>query len=197
MEKNQIFARHRRMLSIQRSVLQQIFEQSYYASDLGAYAEEFVKELRLINTGGHQVSVDEIMENAIGWESIQHMEAEAREIYAGCLFVVLNDWIQSLGKTLGIKSGERLSAGPLIGNVELARLIWAAANNFKHYSEWQRTRAPEYRAKKSIDALRAAGILEPQNGLCTSVALQLIGVDNYGQLEEKVIDVGKELAAKV
>jgi len=29
------------------------------------------------------------------------------------------------------------------------------------------------------------------------VALQLIGVDNYGQLEEKVIDVGKELAAKV
>ncbi len=50
MEKNQIFARHRRMLSIQRSVLQQIFEQSYYASDLRAYAEEFVKELRLINT---------------------------------------------------------------------------------------------------------------------------------------------------
>lgn len=185
------------MLSIQRSVLQHIFEQSYYASDLRAYAEEFVKELRLINTGGHQVSVDDIMENAIGWESIQRMEAEAREIYAGCLFVVLNNWIQSLGEDLGIKSGERLSAGPLIGNVELARLIWAAANNFRHYSEWQRTRTPEYRAKKSIDALRAAGILEPQNESCASVALQLIGVTNYGQLEEKVIDVGKELAAKV
>ena len=130
MEKNQIFARHRRMLSIQRSVLQQVFEQSYYASDLRAYAEGFVKELRLINTGGHQLSVKEIMENEIGWESIQHMEAEAREIYAGCLFVVLNDWIQSLGETLSIKSGERLSAGLLIGNVELARLIWAAAKNF-------------------------------------------------------------------
>ncbi|MEE9595442.1 MAG: hypothetical protein V3V96_01575 [Acidiferrobacterales bacterium] len=29
------------------------------------------------------------------------------------------------------------------------------------------------------------------------MALQLIGADNYGQLEDKVIDIGKELAAKV
>ena len=197
MGKNQIFAQHRRMLSIQRSVLQQIFEQSYYASDLRAYAEEFVKELRLINTGGHQVSVDEIMENAVGWESIQHMEAEAREIYAGCLFVVLNDWIQSLGKTLSIKSGERLSTGPLIGNVELAGLIWAAANNFRHYSEWKRNSAIDKRAKQSIDVLGSAGILNAQSQSCASVALDLIGVGSYTELEDKVLQIGTQLSEKI
>ncbi len=104
---------------------------------------------------------------------------------------------QSPEEGLDIEDGERLSAGPLIGNVELARLISAAANNFRHYSEWQRTRAADKRAKQSIDALRAAGILQPQNESCASVALQLIGADDYGQLEDKAIDIGKELAAKI
>ncbi len=197
MKPKETYALDRWALSLQRPALENLFEETQRSSELHFYAGQFAKELHLVDPKVVRISENEIIENKIGWERIQHIEAQGREIYAGCLFIVLNNWIQSLGHALGIRFRERINVGPMIGNVELTGLIWAAANNFRHYSEWKRNSAIDKRAKQSIDVLGSAGILNAQSQSCASVALDLIGVGSYTELEDKVLQIGTQLSEKI
>src|SRR5437870_1642869 len=70
----------------------------------------------------------EVMEQAVTLE-------RAQEIYAVSIFLVLDQWIKALSRSLGIDERER-EFGEQIGRARLASLIRATANNFRHHGEW-------------------------------------------------------------
>jgi hypothetical protein len=60
------------------------------------------------------------------------------DILAGALFVMTDDLIQSLSKRIKGPMGAKLGVGPHLRGVTFSQIAWAAANNLRHHSEWQR-----------------------------------------------------------
>lgn len=113
----------------------------------------------------------------------------AQNIYAGSLFLVLSGWIKTLQDKLNVSSP--YEAGEAVNETKLAKLIWATANNFRHYEEWKR---PNSQAKENIAILNAAGIYGKNlDFICASQVLQIIGAKTYEQLERKVLAIGDDL----
>lgn len=115
----------------------------------------------------------------------------ARDIYAGSLFLVLVRWIKTLQDTLKIPKENYYEAGESIGGARLAKVIWATANNFRHYEEWK---DPNDQAKKNIKILNDAGIRGTNlDFVCAIQVLQIINVKTHKELERKVFVVGDDL----
>ena len=60
----------------------------------------------------------------------------AQEIYASSIFLVFDQWLKGLRKSLGLP-GEKTEHGEQIGDARLGPLIWATANNFRHTASGQ------------------------------------------------------------
>ena len=129
--------------------------------------------------------VREVMERAA-------MLERAQEIYAASIFLVLDQWIKALSKSLGIDEHQR-EFGEQIGRARLALLIWATANNFRHYGEWAE---PNKLAKVNIKILDAAGVHNVQDSIVSPQVLQVIQVRTYEELEAKVEGIGKDMLAR-
>jgi len=128
------------------------------------------------------------------WTRLNQVKIYSRDIYAASLFLVLNNWIQSLGVQLGINNQEeRLNVGENIRNAKLSKLIWATANNFRHYNEWS---SPTNQAQRSIVVLLDAGITPPMNIILAAKVLYVIGVKTYEELEKKIVVIGEGLKDK-
>jgi len=94
---------------------------------------------------------------------------EAKAIYAATAFVTLNSWIQTVGNRLEVEQNEYLSTGRQINGIYLARIIWAASNNFRHYDEWHPT-TNLGKPAASITPLEAIGVGAPWNrNVCSDV----------------------------
>jgi hypothetical protein len=128
------------------------------------------------------------------WTNVTMVKTHSRGIYAGALFLVLNNWIHSLGVQLGLQQQEdRLSMGEPIGKTQLSRLIWAAANNFRHYAEWGSLTT---QAQKSITVLQEAGVTGLMSENRAADVLNIIGAKDYKNLEAKIYAIGRELKKK-
>jgi hypothetical protein len=122
------------------------------------------------------------------------IESYSQQIYAGSMFLVLDRWIRSLALDLALPTKEdRLDAGEWINGARLSRLIWATANNFRHYKEWK----DDPRAKEAIDVLKAAGIRGTVlDDLYAADVLILIRPKSYEDVEGQIHRIGEELTAK-
>ena len=127
----------------------------------------------------------EVMERAA-------MLERAQEIYAASIFLVLDQWIKALSKSLGIDEHQR-EFGEQIGRARLALLIWATANNFRHHGEWAE---PNKLAKVNIKILDAAGVHNVQDSIVSPQVLQVLQVRTYEELEAKVEGIGKDMLAR-
>jgi len=116
----------------------------------------------------------------------------AQEIYAGSMFLVLDQWIKALGRGLGIQRHNR-SFGEKIGSSPLAELIWATANNFRHFEEWS---DPNESAMRNIRVLDGAGIHNVRDFNVSPYVLRALEVSKYQQLEAKLCDIGKDMLAQ-
>lgn len=117
---------------------------------------------------------DEIPENLIQAQISEERLHESKGIYAGALFVALSSWIQSVGKRLELDQTIWLATGEQILGEPLARIIWAAANNFRHYDEWHTVTG---RNQPSINVLRNIGLSGPPwNSNRASEILDLISL---------------------
>ena len=99
MTKAAILDNYARVLSQQKLVLEGLFSSSVAAIEkssarprLGDWSDDIVQAF-------HESTVT----------------AYAQQIYAGCLFLVLDRWIQSLARELGLNAEERFNSGELIG----------------------------------------------------------------------------------
>ena len=179
MIKDPIFDNYKRVLSQQRLVLETLFlsslaaiEESSNRPRLGDWSEDIVEAF-------HESAVN----------------AYAQQIYAGCLFLILDRWIRSLATDLGLQKEDRLDAGELVGKTPLSRLVWATANNFRHYKEWkQKPRDSEL----SVQALNAAGLYgDILDDIYAADVLRIISPLNYDDLEQKILKIATELRAKI
>lgn len=178
MTKDAILDNYKRVLSQQRFALEGLFSSSVSAIEksnqrprLGDWSKDIVQAF-------HESAVT----------------AYASQIYAGCLFLVLDRWIQSLARDFELNVEERLDAGELIGKAPLSRLIWATANNFRHYKEWNQKNT---NSQSSMQALNKAGIPDDYlKDICAMDVLILIKPTTYANLEEKVLDIADKLRAK-
>src|SRR6266487_2268680 len=127
-------------------------------------------------------NLHEVMEQAA-------MLERAQEIYAASIFLVLDQWIKTLSKSLGIDERHR-DFGEQIGRARLAPLIRATANNFRHHDEW---REPSKAAKANIELLDAAGVHNVQDTIVSPQVLQVLQVRTYEELEAKVEGIGKDM----
>ena len=132
-------------------------------------------------------------DDAKKWTNATMVKTHSRGIYGGSLFLVLNNWRQSLGVQLDLDREDRLSVGELIGQTQLSRLIWAAANNFRHYAEWEN---PTTLAQNSITVLQAAGVTGQMSKNRAADVLHIIGAKDYENLEAKIYAIGQELKKK-
>ena len=114
---------------------------------------------------------------------------QAQEIYAASIFLVLDQWIKGLRKRLGLER-DKTEFGEQIGRARLASLIWATANNFRHYDEWTE---PSKTAMISINILDAAGIHNVRDWNISPLVLQVLEVDTYEELEAKVCGIGQDM----
>lgn len=124
----------------------------------------------------------EVMERAATLDRTQ-------EIYAASIFLVLDQWIKGLKKRLGLER-DKVEFGEQIGRARLVPLIWATANNFRHYDEWAE---PSKKAMISIGILDAAGIHDFRDSNISPLVLQVLRVNTYEELEAKVHGVGQEM----
>jgi hypothetical protein len=113
----------------------------------------------------------------------------AQEIYAASIFLVLDQWIKALKKRLGLER-DKTEFGEQIGRARLAPLIWATANNFRHYDEWVE---PSKTAMVSISILDAAGIHNVRDWNVSPFVLQVLQIDTYEELEAKVQGIGQDM----
>jgi hypothetical protein len=116
----------------------------------------------------------------------------AQEIYAASIFLVLDQWIKALGKSL-FPRGDNRGFGEEIGKVRLTELIRATANNFRHHDEWA---IPNKRAMENIDVLTAAGFHNCRDAIVAPYVLQILQVHTYEELEAKVHRIGHDMAAQ-
>ena len=122
---------------------------------------------------------------------------EARAIYAGALFVTLSSWIKSVGTRLELSPEDYLDCGKKVCGIHSARIIWAGANNFRHYDEWHPT-ANSGLALRSIAPLQSIGITAPWNRIVSSDALQILNIprDFNDLLNKELAPIGHEIFAK-
>src|SRR5262245_3768679 len=116
----------------------------------------------------------------------------AKEIYAGAIFLVLDQWVNALGTSLGINKNER-GFGERVGKTHLAQLVSATANNFRHSSEWSE---PDACALANIKILDDAGIHDVRDMIVAHLVLDVLDVPTYGALEAKVRVIGQEMLAQ-
>jgi hypothetical protein len=107
---------------------------------------------------------------------------QAQEIYAACLFLVLNSWVQQLAAALDIPPGRRNEAGPAIHNTRLAALIRVTANNFRHPKSNDET----------VSILNAGGIFGSIENVVASQVLEIIGPQSFAELEAGVHVIGQD-----
>jgi hypothetical protein len=113
----------------------------------------------------------------------------AQEIYAASIFLVLDQWIKALRKRLDLEK-DKTEFGEQIAGARLAPLIWATANNFRHYDQWAN---PNELAKINIRILEAAGIHDFRDTNIAPFVLQVLQVKTYEQLEAKVSGIGQDM----
>ena len=96
------------------------------------------------------------------------------DVLAGALFVMTDDLIQSLSKRIGGAMGAKLAVGPHLRGVHFSQIAWAAANNLRHHSEWQRDAVECH----DVDEIVAA---EPDDVLLKKIRMDDVRFEKFDQ----------------
>lgn len=149
---------------------------------------DYIKEQRTLEkkTAVFNDIPDELIEANIKADQYWHAE----KIYAGTLFVVLSSWIQTFGKRIGLTQSQWLDTGETIRNQKLSKVIWAAANNFRHYEEW-RIETPK--SKLSTDVLAGIGLQSPWDRNLSSEVLDIVLFADSEDVWKKMHVIANEL----
>ena len=107
---------------------------------------------------------------------------EGQKTYAGAIFLVLSRIVQDSAYEAKGSRGSAFRAGKAFGSVTLAQILWAAANNFRHYQTWPR----DPKAVDSITMLKAIGIDCSQSENVCKEVLEKLGCATYEELKELV-----------
>jgi len=129
---------------------------------------------------------DELIHAAMTADHMWHAEA----IYSGTLFVVLSSWIQTFGKKLGLTQNQWLETGETIAGRRISRIIWAAANNFRHFEEWTNVND---RNRSSIDVLQDVGVVAPWDRNVTGEVLKIVNFPDQENVWNRMHVVANEL----
>lgn len=132
---------------------------------------------------------DALIEADLTADHMWHAEA----IYSGTLFVVLSSWIQTFGKKLGLSQSQWLDTGNDVNSQKLSKVIWASANNFRHFEEWHTITG---HSQPSIDVLSSIGIIGPWNRNVTCEVLGIVAFADREDVWSKMHAVANELFFK-
>lgn len=120
---------------------------------------------------GENWSIPKIASELVDAESAANAESTFQGVAAGTIFLVASSFVQTLGSRLGLNQNHWLETGVEINGVRLGRIVWASANNFRHYEEWSSVNT---RNSPSISVLQNLGFTEPWTENKCAAILNLI-----------------------
>ncbi len=130
------------------------------------------------------------------WDEVQLENAalahqESRKIFAGTVFVTLNNLLLSMRARIVVPGKPISKAGRVIRGVSLLEIIRSASNNFRHYEQWNNSR--DAQCRRDINALRRLGFRSPwRKNICDEI-LDLIDWKDGQQACREVRRLGSEI----
>ncbi len=163
-----------------------------------ATAEETKHEIATQLKGKNLTSTDLFdidVFDGIRLESDAVSHEEVQDIFAGTLFVMLNNLLWSMATRVHKRGGLEVpkAAGRQIGRTSLFELIRAAGNNFRHYEEWHGTISKNRQLAKNIPVLKAAGLRRPWNRNMCAEIFELVGWQDEKQLSCEIRQLASEI----
>lgn len=128
-------------------------------------------------------------------ESDAISQEEVQDIFAGTLFVLLNNLLWSMAKRLVAQGSKNVpeSAGRAIGGTSLFELIRAGGNNFRHYEQWHESAVIDPQMARNVSVLELAGLKSPWNRNRCGEILELIGWQGREELSREIRYLAQEI----
>ena len=123
-------------------------------------------------------------------ETFVIFQDDVKEISAGTLVLILDRMIRKMRRQFELPPD--LHAGQTCGHVKLTEAFQVAANNFRHYEDWQDETIADARRDKNLKTLRAAGVAYPTIGTACFEVLKATKCRTYLDLEGQLYTVASD-----